>query len=273
VAKDLPILGAALTLDMLAHHRDWMLSAPRDLEIQSFASPHVLNGDLAAPIARAKTLIDGLQGRIGLHGPYIGFTIDSGDPDMALLVQKRLLQGLEVCEALGATQMVIHSPVTSWDHGNQLAEPLEATLQIEKSRFTLAPVLKRAEATGVTLVMENIEDMDPAARCRITDALHSPNLKVSLDTGHAQYAHITTGAPPVDAYVTAAGARLDHVHLQDSNGFADRHWHPGDGPLNWHAIFAALGKLPQMPRLILEVNDLRGLRRGADHLARLGLAV
>lgn len=271
--KPLPVLGAALTLDMLAHHRDWMLSAPRDLEIQSFVLPHVLNGDLAPPIARAKSLIDGLTGRIGLHGPYVGIVLDSGDPEVALIVQKRLLQCLGVCEALGATQMVIHSPVTSWDHGNQLADPLEAMLQLEKTRFTLGPVLKRAEDTGVMLVMENIEDIDPAARVRLVQALNSPNLRVSLDTGHAQYAHANLAAPPVDIYVRTAGKLLEHVHLQDSDGFADRHWHPGDGPLNWQAIFAALRALPQMPRLILEVNDLRGVRRGAEFLAGMGLAL
>ena len=267
-----PVLGAALTLDMLALHRDWMLAAPRDLEIQSFCLPHVLNGDLATPIARAKKLIDGLEGRIGVHGPYIGFTIDSADPDVALIVQNRMLKALEVCEALRATQMVIHSPITSWDHGNQQVSPHDAMIQIERVRYTLGPVLKRAEETGVGLVMENIEDIDPAARGRMVDALNSPALKVSLDTGHAQYAHVTTGAPPVDAYVMAAGKRLDHVHLQDSDGFADRHWHPGDGPLNWHAIFAALHALPKMPRLILEVNDLRHVPRGAANLAALGLA-
>jgi sugar phosphate isomerase/epimerase len=267
-----PVLGAALTLDMLALHRDWMLSAPRDLEIQSFVMPHVLNGDLDAPITRAKQLIDGLTGRIGIHGPYVGFSIDTPDPDVALIVQNRMLRALEVCEALGADQMVIHSPVTSWDHGNQQVNAFDAMIQIERVRHTLGPVLKHAENTGVGLVLENIEDIDPAARCRMVDALGSPALSVSLDTGHAQYAHYACGAPPVSAYVTAAGERLNHVHLQNSDGFADRHWHPGDGPLNWHAIFAALNALPRMPRLILEVNDLRNVTRGAANLAALGLA-
>ncbi len=268
----LPTLGAALTLDMLALHRDWMLSAPRDLELQSFCLPHVLNGDLATPLARASKLIDGLTGRIGIHGPYIGFSLDSADPDVALIVQARMLKALEVCEALGATQMVIHSPLTAWDHSEHQIDPYAPLIQIERLRFILGPVLKRAEDSGVTLVLENIEDVDPGARCRMVDALKSPALKASLDTGHAQWAHVTAGAPPVDAYVLAAGKRLEHVHLQDSDGFADRHWHPGDGPLNWLAIFAALRALPKMPRLILEVNDLRNVTRGAANLLAMGLA-
>ena len=40
----------------------------------------------------------------------------------------------------------------------------------------------------------------------------------------------------------------------------------------WHAVFAALNRLPGMPRLILEVDDERGLRKGAEYLSELGLA-
>ena len=70
----------------------------------------------------------------------------------------------------------------------------------------------------------------------------------------------------------AGGAALRHVHLQDVDGFADRHWHPGEGNIPWKSVFAALNRLPQMPRLLLEVADPRALRQGADHLIGLGLA-
>jgi sugar phosphate isomerase/epimerase len=271
--RPLPVLGAALTLDMLALHRDWMLSAPRDLELQSFASTRVLTGDLEPQIARAKALIDGLTGRIGLHGPFLGLAIDTYDPDVAAVVRARMLACLTVCERLGADQMVIHSPVTIWDHANHQIEAGQEPIRIERVRWVMQPVIDRAEAAGVTLVIENVEDVDPAARCRLADALNSPAVAVSLDTGHADYCHRLAGAPPPDVFVQAAGRRLQHVHLQDTDGFADRHWHPGEGRLNWPAIFAALRGLPTMPRLILEVNDSRTIRKGAEHLAALGLAV
>ncbi|MFN3971188.1 MAG: sugar phosphate isomerase/epimerase family protein [Gemmobacter sp.] len=272
MSRPLPVLGAALTLDMLARHRDWVLSAPRDVELQSFASARALTGDMTPLIDRARGLLDGHVGRLGLHGPFLGFSIDTYDPAVAEIVRTRMLACLDACAALGADQMVVHSPVTIWDHSNHLAEPLQAQVQIERVRWVMGPVLARAADQGVTLVLENVEDVDPAARLRLAEALHSPALALSLDTGHAHYAHTLAGAPPVDAFIHAAGPRLHHVHLQDTDGFADRHWHPGDGSLNWRAIFAALNTLRTMPRLILEVNDQRGLRRGADHLVALGVA-
>ncbi|HMO72004.1 MAG TPA: TIM barrel protein, partial [Paracoccaceae bacterium] len=206
--RPLPVLGAALTLDMLALHRDWMLAAPRDLEIQSFASVRVLSGDMEPMIARARGLIDGLAGRIGLHGPFLGLAIDTYDPDVAAVVRARMLACLSVCERLGADQMVIHSPVTIWDHANHQIEPGEEPIQIERVRWVIEPVIRRAEETGVTLVIENVEDVDPTARCRLADALNSAAVAVSLDTGHADYCHRLAGAPPPDVFVQAAGRRL-----------------------------------------------------------------
>jgi sugar phosphate isomerase/epimerase len=273
MARPLPVLGAALTLDMLALHRDWVLAHQRDLELQSFASPRALMGDMGGLIDRAQALLDGHRGRLGLHGPFYGFQIDAGDPEIVTVIQRRMLACLAACEALGADQMVIHSPVTTWDHSNHQHEPAGALIQIEQVRFVLDPVIRRAESTGITLVLENVEDVDPGARVRLAEALKSPAVAVSLDTGHADYARRLAGAPPVDVFVAAAGKRLQHVHLQDTDGFADRHWHPGDGALGWRAVFAALGRLHRMPRLILEVDDSRNIRRGADWLAAQGLAV
>jgi sugar phosphate isomerase/epimerase len=270
---DKPVLGAALCLDMLALHQDWLRSAPRDIELQSFAWPAVLASDPSAAIARARTLLKGHDGRLGLHGPFFGFALDCPDLAIVNVIQERMLKMLEICEALRADQMVVHSPYTTWDNANIAAYPEQEANKIERCRFVMAPIIARAETIGCTIVIENIEDFDPFARVRLAEALNSPNVQISLDTGHAHYAHVTTGAPRVEAFARAAGAALEHVHLQDSDGRADRHWHPGEGSVDWQALFSELAQLPRWPRLILEVNDERGIAKGAAHLAQLGLAV
>lgn len=267
-----PLLGAALSLDMLAHHHAWVMESQRDLELQSFCWPNTAEADLGPMIARAKSLLDGHTGKRGLHGPFMSFNIDCADPQIVEIIRARMLRTLDICAELAADQMVIHSPYGLWNEADRATDPAAAFIQVERVRYVLAPVLKQAEALGVALVIENVEDIDPHARVALAAALKSPHLRVSLDTGHAQMMHSRCGAPPVDAFVLAAGAALEHVHLQDVDGFADRHWHPGEGMIAWRAVFAALAKLPQMPRLILEVNDERGIRNGAEYLAALGLA-
>ncbi len=273
MSKDLPVLGAALGFDMLSLHRDWILDYQRDLEIQSFCWPTLHEDDIAPMVARAKTLLQGHTGHLGLHGPFMSFSIDCADPLITEVIRARMLRTLDICDSLGADQMVIHSPYTTWDDANNATDPGAAHIQVERTRYVMAPVIQRAEELGVTLVIENVEDKNPHDRVALARALQSDKVKVSLDTGHAHYAHGTTGAPPVDVFVRAAGAMLEHVHLQDADGYADRHWHPGMGSVNWHAVFAALASLPRYPRLILEVNDERGIRRGADYLIGLGLAL
>lgn len=270
---NLPVLGAALTRDALILHRDWIMEGRRDLELQSFFEAAVLDGDWRSEARALKDILLGHEGRLGVHGPFWGFKIDSQDKLIREVVQKRFLQCLEACEMVGATQMVIHSPSSTWEHNNHAVAPIERTRQVERVHETLRPVVARAAEVGVTLVIENIEDKDPYFRVDLARSFESPFVKVSIDTGHAHYAHVSTGAPPVDVYVTAAGDMLEHVHLQDADGYADRHWHPGEGTIRWAGVFAALAKINSNPRLVLEVKDKAGLRSGADYLIDLGLAV
>ncbi|EFH11870.1 sugar phosphate isomerase/epimerase family protein [Pseudoroseomonas cervicalis] len=267
-----PVLGAALTINGLTRHRDWILDRQRDLEIQDFHKAEVLDGDWRPQAERLRALLDGHTGRVGLHGPFWGFKIDSHDPEIRAVVRRRLLQGLEACEALGATQMVIHSPYTTWDHNNLDAFPGAREQLVERVQQTLREVVARAEAIGCTLVIENIEDKDPRDRIALAASFNSPSVKVSLDTGHAHYAHVSTGAPPVDFHVLLAGGALEHVHVQDTDGHADRHWRPGQGSIGWHSVFAALATAQSSPRLILELRDSAEVPAGAAYLQSLGLA-
>ncbi|MCX2725457.1 sugar phosphate isomerase/epimerase family protein [Roseibium salinum] len=269
---DLPILGAALNLKTLETHRDLMLDKQRDLELQDFVMADVLNGDWQPLVDRAKVLLDGHRGRVGIHGPFWGFTIHTRDPDVREIVKRRLLQGLEVCEALGGTHMVVHSPYSTWDYNNLDNSDSSRQEVLEFCHLAMKDAVRRAEDIGCELVIENIEDKDPHARVELARSFGSDAVKVSIDTGHAYYAHGSTGAPPVDYYVKAAGNSLRHVHLQDADGYADRHWALGEGTINWHAVFGALGKLDSNPRLIVELRDHSGLATSIANMAALGLA-
>lgn len=269
----LPVIGAAMTLDDLEHHRNWVLEHQRDIELQSFVNADVLNGDWHPLAERARRLLDGHTGRLGIHGPFWGFVIGTQDPDVAAIVSRRLLQGLDVCAAIGATQMVIHSPFTTWSFNNLMGNPGELEALTARCHEQMAPAVRRAEDIGCVLVIENIEDKDPAQRLALADSFASPAVAVSIDTGHAHYAHGSTGAPPVDYYVRAAGNRLQHVHLQDADGYADRHWALGEGSIHWQGVFSALARLDSNPRLIVEIKDKSKIPASAAHLAGLGLAL
>lgn len=269
--------GAAVYLSDLAQVpglRGWIDG--RDVEIRDFTALGALAGDNWRGIAeRVKAEFAGHGGRIGLHGPFLGFAIDQPDPDLRAIVQARMLAALEALDLFcGGRQghMVLHSPFTTWSGFNRGTEMDDQRGITERTLEVLAPVVKRAEETGVTLVIENCEDRDPTERVDLARAFGSEAVQVSLDTGHAEYAHGSTGAPPVDAYVRAAGERLAHVHLQDADGVADRHWALGRGTIRWHGVFMALQELPVMPRLVIEMANAADILTSARFLETEGLA-
>jgi sugar phosphate isomerase/epimerase len=247
------------------------MESGRDLELQEFCIPEILNADWRPLVARYRKLLDGYTGRLGIHGPFWELDISTRDPDYRAVIQKRFMQGLDVCEAVGATNMVIHSPFKIWDHNNFENSDGELQRFTKRVHKCIGPVVKRAAEIGCELVLENIEDIDPYARVRLVESFDSPALKVSLDTGHAYYCHKIQGAPPVDYFVKAAGKKLAHVHLQDIDGYADRHWAPGEGDIPWKPVFEAIARYCDNPRLILELDDRKRLVQGAEYLASLGL--
>lgn len=271
MTAELPVIGACLPVSAIAQYRDWLFDSQRDIELQSFHEAEVLEGDWKPVAEEAKRLLDGHQGRIGIHGPFWGFTIDSIDFEIRRIVEKRMMQGLDVCAAVNATHMVIHSPYTTWGENNMDNVAGTRDRILELTHDTLDAVVRRAENQGVVLVVENIMDVDPADRRGLVDSFNSSSVKLSVDTGHAHYAHGSTGAPPVDYFIQDAGAALEHVHLQDADGYADRHWAIGEGNILWPSVFRAISKLEQKPRLVLELRDKNDIPASMKFITENGL--
>ena len=265
-------IGACLGICEIETHRDWLFDAARDIEIQDFMLFESLSSDRADRITAARAALDGHRGRVGIHGPFEGLDIDNKDPELQPLIAARFLSALEAADAIGARQMVLHSPYTLWYQNNVLASPGYAEAKLERIHTILSPVVRAAEDKGITLVIENIHDVRPETRRAMVDSFNSPAIALSIDTGHAHLARCMSGAPPVDYFVRDAGAQLAHVHIQDLDGYADRHWPPGDGEIEWPAVFAALADSPGTPHLVLELKDKAQIPKGFAYLKGLGLA-
>lgn len=268
----LPVVGAAMTLPEFETYRAFMEEKERDLELQDFHRPDVIANDLSDLVATAKAALKGYRGRIGIHGPFWDFNIASWDPQFRALAQSYMLKAVEACGALGGGHMVVHSPYTIWDHNNLENYPNAREGLAARATETLAPIVARAESEGVTLVLENCEDIDPMFRVELARSFGSDSVKVSVDTGHAHYAHGSHNAPPVDYFIKRAGNELKHVHLQDADGHADRHWQLGRGTVNWHAVFEALAELTSQPRLIMELRNKSTVLPSHEYLVANGLA-
>jgi len=269
----LPLLGAAVTLDAWPSIRDWVCETGRALEIQDFCAIGVLEADHSGLLNTWRTALEGHTGPRGIHGPFFGLDIATPDAEVRAVVQKRMMQGIAVAETLEADVMVIHSPFNHWHQLNRANYPAVYPGLIDCAAQSLGPVLARAADIGCTLVLENCDDTDPATRVDMVREIGHAHLKVSIDTGHADICHGNYGAPHLVDFISVAAGHLRHVHLQDVDGYADRHWHPGDGRIAWRPVFDALRALPEDPRLILEVRtDHARLPATVARLGALGLA-
>ena len=265
-------IGACLAAAEIATYRDWLFDADRDIELQDFFEPVALLSELEDRVAAAKAALDGHRGRVGIHAPFMGLPIDGPDPEIAPLITARYLSAVEAADCVGARQMVLHSPFDAWFENNFYNYPGVLEAKQDQVHTILGPVVRAAEVAGITLVLENILDVDPSRRRILADSFGSDAVAVSIDTGHAQLARRLSGAPPVDYFVRDAGAKLAHVHIQDVDGHADRHWAPGDGEIEWAAVFRALAEGPSQPHLVLELRDKADIPKGFAHLQNLGLA-
>jgi sugar phosphate isomerase/epimerase len=253
--KPLITVGAAMRSQRLPEYVSWLIDGQRDLEIQDPAWPDYLDTNWKANTTEIQSMLDGHTGRRGIHGPFFSLPLDAIDSKIRAVVQDRFMRALDYCAALGGTHMVVHSPF------NYLGTPFQP-LTPAKDGFphlmfihnTMDEVVKHAESLNITIMIENIFDRDPSILVEAVRSFNSPNVRVSTDVGHA-FVMSRVGAPPPDYFVREAGALSGHLHLQDTDGFADRHWVPGEGDVKWAPIFKALYDLDHTPRLIIEIAD------------------
>lgn len=260
------LVGAALLSFDLPKYSDWILSENRDLEIQDPCMPAILDSNWRPLADQIKSQLDGYTGRMGIHGPFYGIKISSFDTKIQETIRGRMMQALEFIEAVQATHMVIHSPFDFFgNHFLNFAKGDRLKLEIEAVHSTLKGVVSAAADLGCTIVIENIYDKNPEMLLALVNSFESDYVKMSLDIGHAMVMH-QFGGPAPDQWVAAAGNLLGHVHIQDTDGLADRHWAPGKGKINFFALFQELKNLSHTPRLILELDKSDWILDGFSHL-------
>ncbi|MEM6847855.1 MAG: hypothetical protein AAF580_07230 [Pseudomonadota bacterium] len=176
-------------------------------------------GDWRPAADKALTLLQGHKGRLGIHGPFWGFSLSTTDPDVSAIVKRRLDQALNIAEHLGGTHIVVHSPVGIWDCHQFPVQPRDFQRKLEAFQARAVPdrmesfapekppafqrsghfaradcgaicpnvsdAVTRAASMGCQLVHENIEDLDPYVRFGLIAGLDPKGIALRIDTGPA----------------------------------------------------------------------------------------
>ena len=178
--------------------------------------------------------------------------VDLSAPDEE--TRNRSIETVAACFApfaeLGGFAVIIH-PTGGENHRVEDAE-----LRVISFKRSLDSLLAKADAVGIRLACENLQlKGEPRPLCRMSELRkvvdeYPPTIGLCLDTGHAN-----NNALDAAEEAKIAGNRLIALHLQDTDGIADRHWVPGAGSITWNRLHASLTEIEFVGARTFELKE------------------
>ncbi len=186
-----------------------------------------------------------------VHGPWRYPAKDCTENDRAERFEK-MSRSIIAAGILGAKYIAIH-PIMPF--GADSPESPEEQFRMNVDFFSR--LVRVAEENNVIICLENMPFVNlPTASIhsilRIVREVAHPNLKVCLDTGHANI----VAPDPAEAVRLVGKELLMMLHVHDNMGQSDSHFPPalGLGTIDWEKFAEALAEIEYDGVLSLETN-------------------
>ena len=174
-----------------------------------------------------------------------------------------LVRCAEMASELGA------GVISTWSGGSE--GPTSPGEAMERLVAGLTEVCDAAGRLGVRVALEPEPGMwveTLAGWASVRDAVGSPSLGLTLDTGHVPCTEDMTPAEAIACY----RSDLLNVHLDDVKGGVHEHLQIGEGELDWPSILRELAELPGVASVELSRHSHDAPRAAATALASLRAA-
>lgn len=213
-------------------------------------------------VARIRRLCADSGVRLLLH-TLSGVNVAEFVPHMTEAVDAYLLANIELAAKLEA-DVIVHA-------GMHFSERID--VRTRASLEHIATAVRRAEAVGVRLLLENMNRGPAEAEVHYVgctsaelrpffDAITSPNLLWAFSANHAHLA-----AEDWSGFLDALGtARLGVVMMADCHGTVEEHLWPGQGTLDFGALIARLERSGYDGSYFLTFGPKDALLAGRDHI-------
>jgi sugar phosphate isomerase/epimerase len=204
--------------------------------------------------------------RLGLH-TLSAVNVAETSPYLRDAVDTYLQAYMDLALHLGAGWIVVHAGY-------------HFTSDVERRKAAALERLQRAadyaEKTGVQLLLENMNrEPDDAevhylghdvAECRYYfDQLTSPNLGWAYTVNHAHM--LPEGISGITRLFDLA--RCGEVRLADNRGDKEEHLHPGQGTIDFKAMFDQIEGAGYRKHYMLAFGSIEDMRRGRDDLVAI----
>lgn len=209
-----------------------------------------------------KDIFGKFNGIKSVHGLFFDLSIASIDDDIRALSIKRYLQSLEIAKIIGAQTIVYHTGC-------------EATIKHRKFQQAYSEdsikfwenYIQAYENAKILAVQENVSENNYEPILRIVNAVNSPYLQASLDTGHVN----VHSDNKVTQWIEGYGQALKHMHIHNNYGDDDSHLSLLKGTLDFDEIFDKIKVQNINPVLVLEIFTENDLYESVDYLRKKGV--
>ena len=204
--------------------------------------------------------------RLGLH-TLSAVNVAETSPYLRDAVDAYLRAYIDLAKALGAGWIVVHA-------GYHFTSDFERRKRAALERLQRAAAW--AERAGVLLLLENMNREPPdaevhylghdVAECRyFFDQLTSPNLGWAYTVNHA---HMLPEGILGFTRLFDLG-RCGEVRLADNRGNREEHLYPGEGTIDFRAMFDQIERAGYQKHYMLAFGSIEDMRRGRDDLVAI----
>jgi sugar phosphate isomerase/epimerase len=222
-------------------------------EIVDFANPSVISGDYETILRRYEAILEPSR-IISAHGAYLDLYLNSPDPDVRNLAERRIEANLRIAQQLGLHYVIFHTnrlPMIRHERYHQLW--IEAHIKFWRA------ILPKYE---LTVLLENMWDSTPDPIAKVLETVNSKKLRVCFDTDH----YNIFSDVPIKTWFERLGAYITYIHLNDNLGDIDNELPPGQGSLDWKVFDEVIRGYTENPLVVLEVGSLEYIQQAIHYL-------
>jgi sugar phosphate isomerase/epimerase len=218
---------------------------------------HSLSHYRPSEFRRLARAFHGAGRRISLHAPFQDLAPGALDRRILAASRWRLRQALSLLPVFQPVAVVCHLGYEArhyqWDRETWLAH----------AAATFKELAALAARHRITLMLENVYEVDPELFLEVINRTGAANLRVCLDVGHL----LAFGTGDFDFWLKTLTPVIGQLHLHDNRGDADSHLALGTGRVPLAEILQFLARRRRRPLITLEPHQEGSLTPSLEYLA------
>lgn len=194
-----------------------------------------------------------------MHGAFLDILFASRDSVIRERSRALVEQSFEIAERLGVRGIVFHTGI--------LAGLIKSEAYIESWLREASGFWRQMSErySSMDIFMENTFEDSPEVLIRLKESLSDcTNFKLCLDYGHA-----CLTSTQIESWVEQMAAYTGHMHMNDNDLVADRHWVPGEGSIDWKKCSLLLDKYGIESPVLLELGGIENQKKALEYMRKV----